>query len=466
MAIPTYVASSFTTTLTGTNPNASVNVALPTGWADGDIGIIVATSGNYHCPAGWFQLPPHPGGGATAIYVFWKRLVTGETDPVVVEKVADSDNERMVSCHAFRGCVASGNPLDAVNRGTITPASTTLTCGGVTTRVNDCLIVCIGANGSDNVTGSRASAEANANLSSVTERFDQWTALGGGQGQVVFTGGLATAGATGNSTATVPSDTSVWWTLALKPAGTEDTYQYVGPSWVSSGSVVFSNTVNVTPGAPSGQLIDDVMLLQVYRSSGAPSTPSGWNAIDTGIGEMYVFWRRATANAESMPTITWASGELGAVVYLFRGCITAGNPYELESQNQDTDATNPVLTSALTPTLDQSLMFACFSNGVDNVAAPRMYAFHWDADEDGYVGGNTSGDGVEYIRRIHDQWSAVGNGMGMAAMVGEKRKAGAAGQGKGNYLGGGETTESLVLNLIAGLAGVQTDQLSQAWWIG
>lgn len=466
MAIPTYVASAFTTTLTGTNPNATVNVALPTGWAAGDIAIIFCGAGQYGQPAGWHSLTPTSPVAGTTLTAFWKRLVAGEIDPVVVPRIANSDNERMVSCHAFRGCAASGNPIDAINRGTNTPSGTTLTAGGVTTSVNDCLIVVCGANGADNVTGGRASAEANANLSSVTERFDQWTALGSGQGHVVFTGGKATAGATGNSTATMPSDTHAWVTIALRPAGAEDTYAYIGPTWVSTGTPAFANTGSFTPGIPSGHQADDILILQVYRTV-APSTPTGYTLLEGLFGEMTVYWKRATSSSETAPTLDVQVGgnEAGAIMYCFRGCVTTGDPWELKATNQDTDATNPVVTASLTPTLDQTLMFAMFQNGVDNVSAPRCSQFRWDDDESAYVAGNTAGNGVEYMTVVADQWSAQGNGLGFAAMVGEKRKAGAAGTGKLDYLGGGETTESLVLNLKGGIGGTQFSGEFQAAWI-
>ena len=105
---------------------------------------------------------------------------------------------------------------DVTGGGVKAVASTSVTVTGVTTTVNDTLVVQVVARDNDREAAA-FSAQTNANLTSITERSDAGTDFGNGGGFAVWDGVMATAGATGNTTATVTSSVNAFLTIALKP---------------------------------------------------------------------------------------------------------------------------------------------------------------------------------------------------------------------------------------------------------
>jgi len=95
-------------------------------------------------------------------------------------------------------------------------ASTAMSLPAATTTIGNTLIVGIAARDISGA-GAIASGEANANLTSLTERMDSGTVDGNGGGLIVYTGVKAAPGSTGNTTATVTSTINAYMTVALKP---------------------------------------------------------------------------------------------------------------------------------------------------------------------------------------------------------------------------------------------------------
>lgn len=95
-------------------------------------------------------------------------------------------------------------------------ASTSASAPTVTTPVNDCTVLNIIGRDND-AAGAAFSAWANGSLSSLLEIFDGGTASGNGGGLGILQSFLATAGATGSTTATVTSSINASFTLALQP---------------------------------------------------------------------------------------------------------------------------------------------------------------------------------------------------------------------------------------------------------
>jgi len=152
--------------------------------------------------------------GGTTITVFWARATsTAMASPVV----ADPGNHVYARILTYRNVAASGDPWDVTVGGTKTPASTTVTVTGVTTTESNTLIVQAVARGNDSAAAA-FSAQTNANLTSITERSDAGTTDGSGGGFAVWDGGWATAGATGDTTATIAvSVRNAFLTIALRP---------------------------------------------------------------------------------------------------------------------------------------------------------------------------------------------------------------------------------------------------------
>lgn len=152
----------------------------------------------------------------TRVTVFWCRATSATMAAPVVGDPGDHVYARILT---FRSCIAEGNPWDVTGGGVKAVASTSLSATGITTTVNNCLIV-IGISRDTDSAAAAFSAEANASLASIVEQVDSGTTSGNGGGICVVTGTLATAGASGTLTATVSSSINTWLAIALRPQTT------------------------------------------------------------------------------------------------------------------------------------------------------------------------------------------------------------------------------------------------------
>lgn len=153
------------------------------------------------------------GTNGTQINVYWARATSTSMAAPTVAHTGDHLYAQIIT---YRGVVTSGNPWDVTVGGVKAAASTSVTVIGVTTTVPDTLIVQAVAR-DDDASGAEFSAEANAGLTGIAERSDAGTTSGNGGGFAVWDGVKATAGATGNTSATVVSSINAFLTIALKP---------------------------------------------------------------------------------------------------------------------------------------------------------------------------------------------------------------------------------------------------------
>jgi hypothetical protein len=156
-------------------------------------------------------------GTPTRLWAIWRRLTAGEAAPTI----ADAGNHNIGRMIIVRGCVTTGDPWDQIGTSTETTADTSVSIPGVTTTVADCLLLYAVSTGQDGSSSTTAySGWANASLTNVTERMDNYTALGLGGGFGMASGEKATFGATGAMTATLAltANFKALMTIALKPA--------------------------------------------------------------------------------------------------------------------------------------------------------------------------------------------------------------------------------------------------------
>jgi MSHA biogenesis protein MshQ len=237
------------------------------------------------------------GTAGTRITVFWARATSAAMPAPTVADPGDHVYARILT---YRGVIATGNPWDITAGGVKTPASTAVSVTGVTTNVPNTLVVQAVARDTDSAAAA-FSAQANVNLTGIVERSDAGTTSGNGGGFAVWDGVKATAGATGNTTATVASSINAFLTIALLPANA-------------------TLTIIVPPGTVAG----DVMLASiVVRSSAVLITPpGGWAAQAATVQVLgdstrqQVFYRVAGAEPASY---TWSfdvahAGAAGAIV--------------------------------------------------------------------------------------------------------------------------------------------------------
>lgn len=169
-------------------------------------------------PAGWTLVTSVgvASGTTTKLSAIWRRAQNGDTAPTL----ADAGNHQVGRMIVVRGCVTSGDPWDVFATSTETVADTSVSVPGVTTTVIDCLILAAFSTGQDIASTAGATGWTNLNLTSVTERMDDWTSQGTGGGFAMASGVKAAAGSTGATTATLSltANFKALMTIALKPA--------------------------------------------------------------------------------------------------------------------------------------------------------------------------------------------------------------------------------------------------------
>jgi hypothetical protein len=150
-------------------------------------------------------------GTGSKLSVWWCRATSASMSSPIMTAASDHQFGIILT---FRGCTTSGNPFDITSGGVKASATTTTTTTGVTTTLANALIVEAITKDLDS-TAAFASAQTNAALASITERFDAGTVSGNGGGIAVHTGTKAAVGATGATSVTVTSCISAFMTISL-----------------------------------------------------------------------------------------------------------------------------------------------------------------------------------------------------------------------------------------------------------
>jgi hypothetical protein len=199
----------------------AITPAFPASIAAGDILVTVAecegvtAPGAYTLPSGWAHITGSPvqEGTNTRLWVIWARYDGVFTAP----SLGDSGDHNVGRMIAIRGCPTTGSPWDVAAAAVEAVSDTSATWPGVTTTVDDTLILEIIATGFDVASTSMLGALTNATYTSITERMDNWVIAGNGGGIGMVSAVKATAGATGQSTATLTSASSkALMTVAFK----------------------------------------------------------------------------------------------------------------------------------------------------------------------------------------------------------------------------------------------------------
>jgi hypothetical protein len=209
------------------SPASSANAitpAFPSGIAADDILITVAecegvtTPGVYTLPSGWAHVTGSPVQQSTntRLWVIWARYDGVFTAP----SLGDSGDHNVGRMIAIRGCPTTGNPWDVAAAATEAVSDTSATWPGVTTTVDDTLILEIISSSADSSTAPLgATPLTNANYTSITTQINNGIITGNGGAIGVVSGVKATAGATGQSTGTLQvAGFKALMTLALKLA--------------------------------------------------------------------------------------------------------------------------------------------------------------------------------------------------------------------------------------------------------
>lgn len=289
---------------TAVGNTGSVSPAWPT-HATGDIALLFVESAGgepvtLSTAAGFVQVSNSPqatgaGTAGTQIAVFWARATS---NAMSAPTVADPGNHVYAQIITYRGVVASGDPWDVSTGGVKATASTSVAVAGVTTTLPDTLVVQVVSRDLDSNTAA-FSSQTNASLTGIAERSDAGTTQGNGGGFAVWDGVKATAGATGNTSATVTRSLSAFLTLALKrvsPAVVSITragFNPTSPATAVAWTVTFNASVTgvdtadfslVQSGGVSGATITSVTgsgtTWTVNASTGTGGGLLGLNLVD------------------------------------------------------------------------------------------------------------------------------------------------------------------------------------------
>lgn len=221
-SIPTFVSVGSTASGTG-----ALTVNYPAGYQFGDFLLLVVETANQALPStpvdsgfDWRTIASSPqgtgtAGGTTASRLSMYYYIASPFGGGSVS-VPDSGDHQIAYILCFRG-VHQFSPIHQSAGNVAASASTSVTFPSVTTTIPNCLIINAVSNATDTAT-AQGSSYTNASLSSLTERGDANTTQGNGGGVSVCSGGLASSGSSGSTTATLAtSSVQGRITLALTP---------------------------------------------------------------------------------------------------------------------------------------------------------------------------------------------------------------------------------------------------------
>lgn len=203
LVLPTYVGEG-----SKGDANGDITPSIPAGYAADDILFLFVETANQPVAApsgGWAAVNTVVGTGsagsgtATALQVFWKRAGGSESAPTVT----GTTNHKTGQIFAWRGCLTSGTPFEAVG-GDIGASSTAVTIPGLTTLGPERIVIAAVAHGIDSSSG-QGSGFANGDLANFTTRLNAGGGTLNGGGFVVCSGEKATAGVVGPTTGTLSS---------------------------------------------------------------------------------------------------------------------------------------------------------------------------------------------------------------------------------------------------------------------
>jgi hypothetical protein len=195
----------------------------------------IATNGFAHVASDATPVSPVVQGVNTQLSVVWRRY-----DGVVTAHAwGDSGDHNLGRYLAVRGCPTTGNPWHVAAVATSATSNTAASWPGVTTTVDDCLVLEICATSAD-IGTAQISTITNAAYTSIAEQIDNATTLGNGGVIICYSATKATAGATGQSTATLTTaGTKAYMTIAFAPAaggGVAPQTSQRGPRPIEQGS--------------------------------------------------------------------------------------------------------------------------------------------------------------------------------------------------------------------------------------
>lgn len=174
----------------------------------------------------------------------------------------------------------------------------------------------------------------------------------------------------------------------------------------NAGALAAVQTGNVAPALPASTAANDVALMAVMtNASNAFPAITGWTKVTgsevTNANESScLYWRRLTGSGDTPAAFTIASGTalsnsngLYARIWVYRGCVESGTPYEQYSLLGPTLSTTPQ-TAAMTTTGANRLAVCICMVDDDNAFSSGMPPATW-TEFGGIASSTTGGDHMD-----------------------------------------------------------------------
>lgn len=323
------MAAAFKAKGTFVSGTGGVTPGLPAGMAAGDLMLLTVHSANQaaSAPSGWSPIPTVSGdhfrgtagaAGGVRVDVFYRWWQSGDSAP----SVADTGDITCAIICGYSG-VDPTTPFDgAAPIGFNAAASTTLTLTGITTQSANALVVHCTALDRDAASTTTVGTPSNGNLTGLAERHDQTVSTGNGGGVVIHDGWKASAGASGNTTATQTSTAWAGITLSLRaaPPPAEPIF--------AEGASTFSESGNVSLTKPAGAAPGSLLMAFIMGFGSTTATitpPGGWSTLRGPDRRMtgdqffaYIFYRIALGSEGASFTFTKSNTSLEAAALIAR----------------------------------------------------------------------------------------------------------------------------------------------------
>jgi len=193
--------------------NTSLTPGLPTGWAAGDIHVMLChnnANAGFATPSGWTVATDGThtlndnNTAAQNVVVFWRRAVAGDTGPSVALTTNNVTTVRGAVIIGVRNCATSGVPFEICDR-LLNAAAATISFPSVTSLTDHGLALALGAYADDPTARSTPTGWAQA----ATNGWVFTSALGNDMSLNYFAMYKDQAGATGSFSTTVSGGTFV-----------------------------------------------------------------------------------------------------------------------------------------------------------------------------------------------------------------------------------------------------------------
>ncbi|MGL5912074.1 MAG: hypothetical protein ACRCZP_18870 [Phycicoccus sp.] len=304
-------------------------------------------------PPSGFTLAASQTDGATGwAGLYWRRATGSETSVAV----SGGTNSTTLGVASYRGCVASGDPIDAI-ASRLNSSSGTTGCDAITTTSPDTRVV-----GAVGTFDNRAySSWATTTPGTLTEDLELLNTSGSDSGVGIASAAMSSTGGTGALTWNQTWSMNVGFLLALLPAagGTANataatatgaafnalaTFTGVGadgPAYRDSSGAVGTNVTSLIVSVPAAAVAGDLAILVASIAPGDIATPSGWDLhpsfptpVTTSAGRMYL-WTRTLISGDLSGSVTLTLGASSRVA----GAMLVSEPALIDTLAVDAPGT-------------------------------------------------------------------------------------------------------------------------------